>query len=68
MPSKNCAKNLHACQWERDIALVFLLLIVLFNIGQVVYAYRAKFLRIVRREVNNRIPEDDEDPILGIRD
>ncbi|PIC18925.1 hypothetical protein B9Z55_024648 [Caenorhabditis nigoni] len=67
MPSKNCAKNLHSCQWERDIILVFFALLVLFNVGQVVYMYRAKIYRVLRRGAN-QIPQDDEDPIIGIRD
>ncbi|CCD64773.1 Systemic RNA interference defective protein 5 [Caenorhabditis elegans] len=67
MPSKNCAKNLHACQWERDIALVFLGLMVLFNIGQVVYMNRARLYRLIRRGAE-QIPADDEEPIIGIRD
>ncbi|CAL2050429.1 hypothetical protein CAEBREN_13811 [Caenorhabditis brenneri] len=67
MPSKNCAKNLHSCQWERDIFLILFILLGLFNIAQVVYMYRAKIYRLLRRGAN-QIPDEDDEPIIGIRD
>uniref|UniRef100_A0A1I7TBA0 Protein Vpu n=1 Tax=Caenorhabditis tropicalis TaxID=1561998 RepID=A0A1I7TBA0_9PELO len=68
MVSKNCGKNLHTCQWERDIFFILFVLLVLFNIGQVVYWKRAKIYRLLRRGANQIPDEDDDQPIIGIRD
>ncbi|CAI5454912.1 unnamed protein product [Caenorhabditis angaria] len=58
MPSKNCTHNLHACEWERDILIAFVVLFAMLNLFQLGWKYRTTIFRNIRRAADN-IPNEN---------